>query len=243
MSLVDVPDAAYLQCQLCRTTLLRSRSRLLPMTIQSNSTVTAEISIRTHLWAQWAAIALEQAELAREGRQRIEAQVAAGAPGYDMPLELKPAMISIAAVTHAIEGFLNDFLDACADFPRPHFADDTPQYAKVFETLRAGFTIQQHADWYPALKNVYQVLRNPAVHHVPKSGATVPHPVFPTNVSPEYAAYTVESARGAVELLADVLTTCVENPRPELKSVGAWSGQVHGLATGIAAQARSSQDT
>jgi len=210
--------------------------------IRATSTVTAElaIAIRTHLWAQWAEIAFEQAALARAGRAQIEEQMAAGAAGYEMPLELRSAMISIAAVTHAIEGFVNDALDGCPDYPVPTFAPDTAQYAKVFETLRAGFEIEQHAAWCPVLTKVYQRLRNPALHHQPKSGPTVPHPYFPTNVSPEYAAYTVESANEAINLLADVLTTCVENPRKQLKSVVAWTAGVAALATGIASQARSS---
>jgi hypothetical protein len=202
------------------------------MTIRATSTMTASISIRSHLWAQWAAIAVEQRDLAREGRKRIEAQHETTG-SYEMPLELKPAMISIAAVTHAIEGFLNDFVDACADYPRLKFAENTPQYAKVFESLRAGFNITNHATLYPKLQRVYQELRNPALHHTP-GGAAVPHPFFPTHVSHEFATYTVEAADEAVELLAEIFKTCVENPRVELKEVVRWTEQVRVLALGVA---------
>jgi hypothetical protein len=54
----------------------------------------------------------------------------------------------------------------------------------------------------------------------------VKHPALPTNVPPEYATYCVEAVEESLDLLFEILSTCVEAPRPSIEAWAADSGPV-----------------
>ena len=82
--------------------------RATPASIKATSTVTASLDLLagTELWAIWGYIANRHAELAREGRAKLQAQYDAG-DAYDANDELEPAMIAISAAAVSIDGFGN----------------------------------------------------------------------------------------------------------------------------------------
>jgi len=61
--------------------------------------------------------------------------------------------------------------------------------------------------------------RNAAVHFLESPGSPEPHPVG-TNVAPENARYTLETAKGAVGLLFDTLHGVRDHPKPD---AAGWS--------------------
>jgi hypothetical protein len=72
--------------------------------IQATARVSVVPSVATELWAVWADIALEQRDLAAEGRAKVAAQVKKREPA-DLNMELHPSMVAIAAIATSIDGF------------------------------------------------------------------------------------------------------------------------------------------
>ena len=66
-------------------------------------------------------------------------------------------------------------------------------------------------------------LRDAAVHAKVKSLPAVPHPSGVSNAGQVNADYSAEEAVKAVDLMLDVLNTCVQNPKPSDDGAKAWA--------------------
>ena len=65
--------------------------------------MTPGIKMRSRLMLHWAQIAIEQEQLAREARKRLEHEYAASLDATQMTAELHAAMIGIAACAHSLD--------------------------------------------------------------------------------------------------------------------------------------------
>lgn len=171
-----------------------------------------EFGVRQSLWPLWAEAAVDQFELTLEARRQSRERFAeTGHPGVD---EMKPAMLTLSCASHALEGFVNDFVTWFPEHPHPEFNPETANHRKLLETLRAFFEVGGlHAKWSPRLDWLFAQMRNPAIHNRPNVNAPVPHPVFAVNVAVEDAALTAESSWAALDIMMDILTWCAWAPK------------------------------
>lgn len=174
-----------------------------------------EVLVRTRLVFLWAEVAIEQEVRAREGREGLERAHATREEPFDMRAELQPAMIAVAACAHSLDALYAELAE--------HVGPET--LAEWEQTRRGGrwaeiagvLELSVNADvgsWRPRLRKLFVELRNPAVHPKAKAGRPVRHPALPTNVPPEYAIWCVEAVRDSVDLLLEILSTCVAAPKP-----------------------------
>jgi hypothetical protein len=113
-------------------------------------------------------------------------------------------------------------------------ADDGPEVAGLLD-----FSVNADVgEWRPRLETLFVKLRNPAVH--PKAKPAVKHPALPTRVSREYAIYCVEAVEDSVDLLLEILLTCVHKPRPSIETWAADSRPVVDQLNELRAAASSS---
>jgi hypothetical protein len=188
------------------------------------------LAVSTRMLIHWSNIAIEQQRLACDARRRLETEVdeaKATGKGLDTTSELRPAMIAIAAASHALDALYGEIRDLALP---PSFAERWKSDArsgparprKLHEALKLGFSfrgdqrkLQVRLDWLFDL-------RDGAVHPETVFRATEPHPLG-VHTAKEYVVYNCENATKAVELLLEILETCATRPKPALES---WAGDL-----------------
>lgn len=181
------------------------------------------VLVKSHLWVRWAEIAITQRNLARQGREALLKQQS---DQWDMALEWDPAMISIAASSHAIDAFYGearDFITVPISLANAWKRKRTSRPGRIRETLKLGFDPGERLSaWDAEFKWLFN-LRDAALHHTSIAAPTVPHPVLPVNVSPEVRDYSIEAADRAVGLMLDVFDTCLASPKSALPDLVKWA--------------------
>ena len=175
-----------------------------PATIRSAVTFPrGGISIRTHLWYQWARAAIRQEERAWDARRAAESDPES--KGLHISVEMEEAMLAITAVAHAFNALANKWMSVI----EPSVSDR--------ELVDHLTTNRGAADrWREPLRDLF-ALRDRAVHFIEASKPVLPHPLD-TNVSFENATYSPENTTAAVDMMMDLLTTVASEPSTELRS-------------------------
>lgn len=180
------------------------------------------IRISTRLLLHWGQIAIAQEREAHDARAELvrrRPEALRTGSGLDLSLELHPAMLTAAAAAAAIDALYGEIREfVIPDDQRERWRTKrTARYAQIFETLRRGFVTR--TKWRQELEWLFRDQRDAALH--PKTGYDVPQPhPLGVNTAPEYTIYTCEHARRAVDLMLDMLVSCVEHPRDALQ---AWA--------------------
>ena len=170
---------------------------------------TGGISIRTHLWYQWARAGIRQEGRAWNARKAGEADLKRRADHIN--LETEEAMLSITAVAHAFNALNKKW--------RPLISREM----KAQELLEHVSTNAEAAErWREPLSDVFN-WRGSAAHFSEESKPVVPHPLG-TNVSAENAVFSPENATVAVDVMMDLLATVIAEPSPELQGWAATEG-------------------
>jgi hypothetical protein len=179
-----------------------------------------EPKVRTRLVLHWAEIAIEQTARARDGRaEALKTYEETATP--HLGAELHPAMIAIAACAHSLDGLYAELAE--------HVAPET--LAKWEEARSKGgrwadiaaileLAVERDVEpWRSRLKTLFED-RNRVVHPKAKFQDTETHPALGLEVAAEYTIYTVEAAEESLTLLLEILSACVESPKP---SIEAWA--------------------
>jgi len=178
----------------------------------------ATVSVRPHLWVWWADIAVDQERSARGARREALAQGIHGEGfGEALMLETRASLIGVSASAHALDALYGVFSTI---IPSPPTGT---RWSRILEAFRRAFFVRGRAGgggWARELEWLFD-LRDAAVHHEEEDREPVPHPTG-THVSWATAAYSLEAASRAVDLLFDVLETAVATPRPPLEP---WAAQ------------------
>jgi hypothetical protein len=173
----------------------------------------ATFEIRTRPMIRWAEVAIEHERLAREARERLVSDHAAGR-AFDLARELRPAMVAVAACAHSLDSLCFEFLE----FVGPARAQR--RFEEIASALERSADVSDLRDWRSRLGLLFH-RRDEAVHPERKTSRPLRHPGLPIRVAREYRDYSVESASESVDLLLDVLTACVESPKPAVEQ---WAG-------------------
>ena len=174
------------------------------------------ISIRTHLWYQWAKAAIRQEERAWDSRRAAESDLES--KGQHINVEMEEAMLGMTAVAHAFNALANKW--------RP-LADRNLLDHELVDHLTSN---RGAADrWREPLRDLFAV-RDRAVHFIEASKPAVPHPLD-TNVSFENETYSPENTTAAIDMMMDLLTTVAGEPSTEL---GSWAQDEGSLVTALA---------
>jgi hypothetical protein len=179
----------------------------------------ASVLVRTRFVFLWAEVAIEQELRAREGRAQLERVHATREEPFNMRAELQPAMIGVAACAHSLDALYAELAELVEPETPTKRKHRRGRWARIADVLALSVNADVH-EWRPRLRKLFEKLRNPAVHPNATDERPVPHPVLPTNVPPAYAVYCVESVKESVDLLLEILSTCVRSPRP---SIEAWA--------------------
>lgn len=167
---------------------------------------TPGITMTSPVWFWWTQIARDQLKHAR-------AAATSDAPLNTEKLldETFPSMIVVSASAHALDGFYGTIKPIVQ--PPPSAAS---RHRQILEALKLGFHVgaKMHV-WVGEFDWLFD-LRDAALHHEEVFNSPVAHPSLPTNVAPENADYSLRSAERAWTLLKDVLTTCLEAPKPPI---------------------------
>jgi hypothetical protein len=180
------------------------------------------IAMSTRLLLHWADVAIEQERLAWTARRQLETEVEeakATGKGLDTTRELRPAMIAIAAVSHALDALYGELRDLAlppdlAKKWRENPRSGPPRARKLLETLKLGFSIRGQK-WQVKLDDLFE-LRDGAVHPETTFSASEPHPLG-VSTAKAYVVYRCEKATEAVELLFEILEACASKPKPALE--------------------------
>jgi hypothetical protein len=181
----------------------------------------AGVKVRSRLVLHWADIAIDQEARAREGRAEIERVLATRETAFPLKAEFQPAMIGIAACAHSLDALYAELAE--------HVGPET--LARWAETRRPGrwaevagildLAVDRNVnEWRSRLKALFVDLRNPAIHPAARDRAPERHSVLPAHVPPEYRIYSIEAVEESIDLLLEILSACVEAPRP---SIEAWA--------------------
>jgi hypothetical protein len=174
----------------------------------------------------WAVIAIEHETQARKGRGRAVEERLAGMPQLSSD-EFYAAMPATAACTHALEALYAELAEHV-----------TPETLAKWETARrrdgragaiaAVLELAVNVDveaWRPRLKTLFEERRNPVVHPKVRWRDLVEHPALGM-IDADRAAHTVEAVQESVDLLLEILTACVEAPKPSIEE---WAAQLGGF--------------
>jgi hypothetical protein len=186
------------------------------------------VAMSTRMLLHWADVAIEQERLARAARRQLEQEVEeakATGKGLNLTLELRPSLIAIAAVTHALDALYGELRDIAlpahvAAKWRENPRSGPPRQRKLLEALKHGFSIRS-GTWQTKLDELFD-LRDAAVHPETLFRATEPHPLG-VSTAQEYVAYRCETATEAIDLLFEILETCGSKQKPALNP---WAGDL-----------------
>ncbi len=201
-----------------------------PATIKAQARVNpVTLKIKSHFWIDWAEIAIENEAVAR--RARLELYPKDASEG--LRTEKHAGMIAVSASAHALDALYGELRD---EIPLPigwstrgrreaEKGKGPPRHARILETLKLGFAVGKGASqWPPQFKDLFD-RRDAALHPREDFHEPVPHPAG-TNTAASNVTYRLESAKDAVDLLLDVLSTCAAFPREELPAVTKWAGDM-----------------
>ena len=135
--------------------------------------------------------------------------------------ELHPAMIGIAACAHALDALYAELAELID-------GDALKERAKRIRGGRwtyvaAALELAVDRDvgpWRPRIKKLFKHLTRPGRAPEREGRASGPHPVLEAAAAPVYAKFTVEAVRDSVDLLLEILSACVEAPKPQVE---AWA--------------------
>jgi hypothetical protein len=205
------------------------------------ATESIQILISYALWGQWGEIAVEREGMARAARAELVAQHRHGQePAPAMLTELLASMVAISAAAHALDALYGQLVTPDIKMAGPR--DDKRREAHIRECLKRRFdTGKRDLEWVSGFQRLFD-LRDAAVHAEEKPLPAVPHPSGVSNAGQVNADYSAEEAVKAVDLMLDVLNTCVQNPKPSDAEAKAWAVS-HWRAVGtITTQLRVSRD-
>jgi hypothetical protein len=190
------------------------------------------ISFRTHLWPTWAEVAIDEESEARTTRSEMKNAVQGSLKqglGDLLLGELRASMVSIAAVSHALEALAAVLAELVIPSNvlqkwRDPGKRNPPARTQVLETIKGavagdGNTLSR---WAGELEWLFD-LRNSALHYTEETGPAVLHPSGTTNASGIYQDYCVENAARSVDLLLEVLTNASSSPRRSNVEVMKWA--------------------
>jgi hypothetical protein len=226
-----------------RSQAVNRAKKLVAKVIGSKVMVSGDIELkaRTRLVLHWALIAVDQTARARAGRAEVVKTYEESATPH-LALELHPAMIAIAACAHSLDGLYAELAE--------HVAPET--LAKWEETRRPRAGRGRWADiaailelsverdvepWRAPLKTLFED-RNRAVHPKAKFRDLEDHPALGIKGPAEYTVYCVETAEESLELLLEILSACVETPKP---SITGWADETRKLMEGLRLRAGGTQ--
>jgi len=180
------------------------------------------VAVQTHMLLHWSDVAIEHERKAWEARreaERIRDETVGTGQGLRIELELRASMIAIAAASHALDALYGELRDvalppAIAAKWKANPRSGPPRPRKLQETLKHGFRIRGQR-WEKELDKLFE-LRDGAVHPEALLGKPQPHPLG-VNTAFEYVVYRCEAATEALDLLFEILETCIERPKPALE--------------------------
>jgi hypothetical protein len=139
-------------------------------------------------------------------------------------------MIGTTACASSLDALYSELAEHVAPLTLAQWESDVRsggggRRAEVAAVLKLALDVDTEP-WKQRLRTLYDDLRNPAVHPKVKPKPAVPHPVLGSTAPEEYATYTVEAVTESVDLLVEILATCLEHPRP---SIEAWVADSQGV--------------
>lgn len=167
------------------------------------------IQIKHHIWISWAEIAIGQEKSAQAARAAgLAAHVVAGDIAPHIAAETHAAMQSVAACAHSIDGLyggVKPIIPLSPNVVDAWNANRASRHCRIRETFARGFRLQTGVPkaWKGEFTWLFGI-RDDEVHFEERFQCTVPHPALPTQVSPEMAIYSLESARRATSLMQNV---------------------------------------
>jgi hypothetical protein len=202
-----------------------------PATIEVRAVVSpVQVRIKSHFWIDWAEIAIQNEAAARGAREEIAPED----PSKGLQAEKHAGMIAVSASAHALDALygelrdrvpLPDWLRAAWAKKKAETGRGSPRHSVIVETLKLGFTLGKAAADWPARFEWLFDLRDAAVHFEEDFHEPVPHPLG-TSTAVSDVSYSLESAERAVDVVLEVLTTCVASPRSKLPFVVKWAGDM-----------------
>lgn len=163
-------------------------------------------------WSVWGLIAVEHewhAEQARKAMLREYEQT----HRYYFEAEWYPSVVAIAASAFALDAWYGAVVNRLP--VRPSNRGRPKRSRRVLETLKLGFRLgRKGEEWLPELDWLFAEQRDGLVH--PPWRADVPVPIDGIDGlyhSPIHNDQSPAGAVRAVDLMIDVLDTCIENPR------------------------------
>jgi hypothetical protein len=173
------------------------------------------IKMRSRLMLHWAMIAIDQERVARKARKRLEREHAASLDATQMTAELHAAMIGIAACAHSLDALYTELAELVGPDTLAEWEETRRggRWAEVAGILALSFDVDVD-QWRPRLRTLFVGRRNPVIHRKAKDKTPEKHPTLPTQVAAEYVVYSIESAEESVDLLIEILSTCVDAPKP-----------------------------
>ncbi len=189
--------------------------------------MSVNITIISHLWIIWARLAIDGAGRAALARRQYH--LAVNSPpstvtaSEALGTEAAESMASICATVFALEAMVSA-VGRLVMLPCTINKWESPGQApktvnRVREVLKNAIVQQKLASTLATQWETVILDRNAAVHFLESPGSPEPHPVG-TNVAPENARYTLETAKGAVGLLFDTLHGGRDHPKPD---AAGWS--------------------
>jgi hypothetical protein len=177
-----------------------------------------EIKMRSRLMLHWAQVAIRQERLAREARERLERQYAASLDASEMTDEVHAALVGIAACAHSLDALYAELAELVAPETLAEWEGKRRggRWAEIAGILELSLRVAADP-WRPRLKTLFVEGRNPAIHPKAKDKGPVKHPALGVNVAAEYLIYSIESAKASVDLLLEILSVCVDAPKPAVE--------------------------
>jgi hypothetical protein len=173
------------------------------------------IKMRSRLMLHRAMIAIDQERVARKARERLEREHAASLDATQMTAELHAATIGIAACAHSLDALYTELAELVGPDTLAEWEETRRggRWAEVAGILALSFDVDVD-QWRPRLRTLFVGRRNPVIHPKAKDKTPEKHPTLPTQVAAEYVVYSIESAEESVDLLIEILSTCVDAPKP-----------------------------
>ena len=213
------------------------------MTVSDSAGLTDDfqISISYALWDQWGEIAVEREGIARAARAELVALHRHGQePAPAMLTELLASMVAISAAAHALDALYGQLVTPEIKAAGP--GDDQRREAHIREFLKRRFdTGKRDREWVSLFKRLFG-LRDAAVHAKVELLPAVPHPSGVSYAGQVNADYSAEEAGKAVDLMLDVLNTCVQNPKPSDADAKAWAVDYGRAVESLTTKLRVSRD-
>ncbi len=198
------------------------------------------ILMSSALWIQWGSIAIDRERRARAARSQLVALHRHGQPyGDTLVVELDASIVAVSAAAHALDALYGQLI---TDAIRAAGPKGKGREAHIRECLKRRFkTGRRDVAWVQEFDWLFK-LRDAAVHAEVKLLPPVAHPSGIGNSGQVSADYSAEAAMRAVDLLIDVLETCIANPKPGDKDAKAWANDYRSSVETLAMQRDVSRD-